>query len=249
MKSDDIKLTVVFDNECCNNELTSLWGFSCFIETPNSTILFDTGSNGRVLLQNIKKRDLKLSSIDNIFISHAHWDHIGGLDSILEINSSVHIFVTSLVSKNLVRDLNTLSNGVTVINDKPTEILTDIYSTGTIGEENEQSIILDTDDGLIIIAGCAHGGIEKIAKRAKKFLNKKILLLLGGFHLHNKTDEKVLEIIKTIQELDTKFVCPSHCTGDRARELFHKNFGQNYIEGGLGINIGFKKDKVINYCF
>ncbi|HHD81233.1 MAG TPA: MBL fold metallo-hydrolase, partial [Campylobacterales bacterium] len=87
MKSDDIKLTVVFDNECCNNELTSLWGFSCFIETPNSTILFDTGSNGRVLLQNIKKRDLKLSSIDNIFISHAHWDHIGGLDSILEINS------------------------------------------------------------------------------------------------------------------------------------------------------------------
>jgi len=249
MKSDDIKLSVVFDNECCSNKLKSLWGFSCFIETPNGTILFDTGSNGRVLLQNIKKRDLNLSSINNIFISHGHWDHIGGLDSILELNPSVHIFVTSHISKNMIRDLNTLSNGVTVIDDKPTKILTDIYSTGTMGEESEQSIILDTDEGLIIIAGCAHSGIEKIAQIAQKFLNKKILLLLGGFHLHNKNSEKVLEIIKIIQELDTQFVCPSHCTGDKARMLFHEKFRDNYIEGGVGINIGFKENNIINYCF
>jgi len=248
MKLDDIKLSVVFDNECSSDKLISLWGFSCFIETPNGTILFDTGSNGRVLLKNIKTEELNVSSIDNIFISHGHWDHIGGLDSILELNPSVHIFVTSHISKNMIRDLNTLSNGVTVIDNKPTKILTDIYSTGTIGKESEQSIILDTDEGLIIIAGCAHSGIEKIAKTAQKFLNKKILLLLGGFHLHNKTDKEVLKIIKTIQKLDTKFVCPSHCTGDRARELFQEKFGQNYIEGGVGINIEFKKG-IKKYCF
>ena len=248
MKLDDIKLSVVFDNECCSDKLTSLWGFSCFIETPNGTILFDTGSNGRVLLKNIKTEELNISSIDNIFISHGHWDHIGGLDSILELNPSVHIFVTSHISKNMIRDLNTLSNGVTIIDNRPTKILTDIYSTGTIGDESEQSIILDTDEGLIIIAGCAHSGIEKIAKTAQKFLKKKILLLLGGFHLHNKTDKEVLNIIKTIQNLDTKFVCPSHCTGDRARKLFQEKFGQNYIEGGVGINIEFKKG-IKKYCF
>ncbi|NOZ91333.1 MAG: MBL fold metallo-hydrolase [Epsilonproteobacteria bacterium] len=249
MKSNDIKLTVLFDNECCNNDLTSLWGFSCFIQTTNSTILFDTGSNGRVLLKNIEKKKLKIPSIDNIFLSHAHWDHIGGIDSILELNSSVHIFVTSHISKNFIRDMKTLSNGVTIIEEKPTEILTDIYSTGYIGEQSEQSIILNTDDGLIIIAGCAHGGIENIAKRAKKFFNKKILLLLGGFHLHSKNDQEILKIIKTIKNLDTKFVAPSHCTGSRARELFKEEFKDNYIDSGLGIEISFKENDIINYCF
>jgi len=248
MKLDDIKLSVVFDNECCSDKLISLWGFSCFIETPNGTILFDTGSNGRVLLKNIETKELNISSIDNIFISHGHWDHIGGLDSILELNPSIHIFVTSHISKNMIRDLKLLSNGVTVIDDKPTKILTDIYSTGAIGKESEQSIILDTNEGLIIVAGCAHSGIENIAKTAQKFLNKKILLLLGGFHLHNKTDKEVLEIIKTIQKLDTKFVCPSHCTGVRAKELFQEKFRQNYINGGVGIKIEFKED-IKKYCF
>jgi len=245
MKLDNIRLSVIFDNECCSSDLTSLWGFSCFIETPNSNILFDTGSNGRVLLKNLEKKNLNISSIDNIFISHAHWDHIGGLDSILEINPDVNIFVTSHVSKNLVRDLNTLSSGVTIIGDTPTKILEDIYSTGAVGENNEQSIILDTNKGLIVIAGCAHGGIENILKRAVDFFNKPIFLALGGFHLHNKEDRKVLKIIDTIQELDTKYVCPSHCTGDRARELFKERFKDNYIEGGVGIDISFNKDTII----
>jgi len=245
MELDNIRLSVIFDNECCSSQLKSLWGFSCFIETPNSNILFDTGSNGRVLLKNLEKKNLNISSIDNIFISHAHWDHIGGLDSILEINPDVNIFVTSHVSKNLVRDLNTLSSGVTIIGDTPTKILEDIYSTGAVGENNEQSIILDTNKGLIVIAGCAHGGIENILKRAVDFFNKPIFLALGGFHLHNKEDREVLKIIDTIQELDTKYVCPSHCTGDRARELFKERFKDNYIEGGVGIDISFNKDTII----
>jgi 7,8-dihydropterin-6-yl-methyl-4-(beta-D-ribofuranosyl)aminobenzene 5'-phosphate synthase len=242
MKLDKIKLSVIFDNECCNSKLTSLWGFSCFIETPKNNILFDTGSNGRVLLKNLEKKELNISSIDNIFISHAHWDHIGGLDSILEINPSVNIFVTSHVSKNLIRDLNTLSNGVTIIKDEPTKLFKDIYSTGSLGKESEQSIVLDTDDGLIIVAGCAHGGIENIVKRAKEFFDKPIYLILGGFHLHNRNDREVLEII---EELDTKFVSPSHCTGDRARELFKERFKDNYIEGGVGIDIRFNRGNII----
>ncbi len=245
MKLDNIKLSVIFDNECCNSELTSLWGFSCFIETPIGNTLFDTGSNGRVLLKNLEKKSLDISSINNIFISHAHWDHIGGLDSILELNPRVNIFVTNHISKNLVRDLKSLSNGVTVIGNTPTKILEDIYSTGEIGDHNEQSIVIDTNKGLIVIAGCAHGRIENILKRAVDFFNKPIFLALGGFHLHNKEDKEVLKIIDTIQELDTKFVCPSHCTGERARELFKEKFKNNYIEGGVGIDISFNKDNII----
>lgn len=246
MKIDNIRLSIIFDNDsCCNSALTSLWGFSALIETPNGNILFDTGSNGRVLLKNLKKRDIDISSIDNIFISHTHWDHIGGLDSILELNSRVKIFTTSYISKNFIRDLNSLSKGVVTIGDTPTKILEDIYSTGAIGDEREQSLILETTKGLVIVSGCAHGGIENIAKRAKEYFNRDILLLVGGFHLHNRSDREVLEIIDTLKKLNTIFISPSHCTGKRAKELFKSRFKDNYIEGGLGIDIDLKRDNII----
>jgi 7,8-dihydropterin-6-yl-methyl-4-(beta-D-ribofuranosyl)aminobenzene 5'-phosphate synthase len=252
MRLEDIKVELLFDNEvyCSDSNLDSLWGFSCFIETPYKKILFDTGSNGRVLIKNINKMGVDISSIDIIFISHSHWDHIGGIDSILELNPSVHIFVTPNISKNFIRDLNKLSNGVVVIEDTPKEIALDIYSTGFIGKDMmEQSIILDTNKGLIVISGCAHGGIENIAKIAKKFLKKEIFLLLGGFHLKNKKDKEILKAIKKLKKLDIKYVAPSHCSGDRAKELFYKEFRENYIESGLGANINFKGNNIVNYCF
>ena len=245
MQTNTLKILVIFDNVCCNQQLASLWGFSCFIQTPEHTILFDTGSNGRLLLQNLSRKNLELSNVNNIFISHAHWDHIGGIDSVLELNPNVDIFVTSHLSKNLIRDLGTLSNGVTVIDEELTQILPNIYSTGGMGEQSEQSLIINTDEGLVIIAGCAHSGIEQIAKRAKEKLNKRILLLLGGFHLHNKKDSEVLKIINTIKQLDTKYVCPSHCTGERAIKLFKEAFKQNHINGGVGVEIGFDGEELM----
>jgi len=250
MKIDNIKLDIIFDNKHCNNTKESLWGFSCLIQTPNNTILFDTGSNGRVLLKNIKSRGLDINNIDTVFISHSHWDHIGGIDSILEINSNIDIFLTSSLSKNLIRDLKTLSKKVEVIEENPIEILPNIYSTGAMGNEKEQALIIDTDRGLIIVAGCSHSGIANIALRAKEFLGKKIFLLLGGFHLYKKSEKEILEVIDTIKnKIDTQFIAPSHCTGNRAIELFQSRFKQNYISSGMGIHINFQQNHINNYCF
>jgi 7,8-dihydropterin-6-yl-methyl-4-(beta-D-ribofuranosyl)aminobenzene 5'-phosphate synthase len=239
MKSTNIKISVIFDNECSCRELTSLWGFSCVVQTDEHTILFDTGSNGRVLLKNMQYKKIDIKRVDTIFISHAHWDHIGGLDSILELNANIDIFVTSHVSRNLIRDLGTLSRSVTVIGDEPTEFLPSIYSTGAMGEASEQSFIIDTDEGLVIIAGCAHSGIEAIVTRAKRIFDKEILLLLGGFHLFGEEEERVVETVKHIKALGTHYVCPSHCTGAKAKKIFEEHFGANYIDGGVGVDIDF----------
>jgi 7,8-dihydropterin-6-yl-methyl-4-(beta-D-ribofuranosyl)aminobenzene 5'-phosphate synthase len=249
MKIDNIKLDIIFDNKQCNNTKESLWGFACLIETPNNTILFDTGSNGRVLLKNIKSRELSISNIDTIFISHSHWDHIGGIDSILELNKNINIFLTSSLSKNLIRDLKTLCNKVEIIGENPIEILPNIYSTGAMSNEKEQALIIDTNKGLIIIAGCSHSGIDNIAIRAKEFLNKKIFLLLGGFHLYKKSEKEIIKVINTIEKVDTQFIAPSHCTGDRAIELFQNRFKENYINSGMGIHIDFQQNHINNYCF
>lgn len=246
MKSNDIKLSIIFDNESSCDTLTSLWGFSCFVQTPSNSILFDTGSNGRVLLQNMKSKNLNIKSIDTIFLSHAHWDHIGGVDSILELNPNIDIFVTSHISRNLIRDLNKLSNGVTVIGDEPTEILPSIYSTGAMGEASEHSFIINTDDGLIIIAGCAHSGIENIVTRANRIFDKEILIVIGGFHLASKEKSEIMDIINHLKKMKTKYVCPSHCTGERAKKLFKESFGELFIDGGVGIDLTFERKFIFN---
>jgi len=84
-KDDNMKLTIVYDNDVYKKDigLKSDWGFSCLIETGEETILFDTGAKGRLLLYNMKKLDIDPSSINKIVISHEHWDHNGGLESLI----------------------------------------------------------------------------------------------------------------------------------------------------------------------
>ena len=70
--------------------------------------------------------------------------------------------------------------------DEPIEICRGVYSTGEIqGVVNEQSIIFDTDSGLVVITGCAHPGILNILKKVKEIRNKEIYLVLGCFHLEH----------------------------------------------------------------
>lgn len=82
-------MTIVFDNNPGLPELATLWGFAVVMQTPGGTLLFDTGSNGRVLLKNMAALNLSPESIGLLFLSHPHWDHIGGLDSFLEVNPQV----------------------------------------------------------------------------------------------------------------------------------------------------------------
>jgi 7,8-dihydropterin-6-yl-methyl-4-(beta-D-ribofuranosyl)aminobenzene 5'-phosphate synthase len=74
-----MKITILYDNTVFQSGLKPDWGFSCLVEAHNRTILFDTGSNGSILLENMKKLDIDPLSIDEVFISHSHFDHISGL--------------------------------------------------------------------------------------------------------------------------------------------------------------------------
>jgi len=88
-----MKITILYDNTVFKEGLQPDWGFSCLIKAHNRTILFDTGSNGSILLENMKKLKIQPSSIDDVFISHAHFDHIGGLSAFLNKNNQVNVYV------------------------------------------------------------------------------------------------------------------------------------------------------------
>ena len=72
-----MKITIVYDNNA-QEGLKCGWGFSCLIETGTNNILFDTGWDGHLLLENMEKLGIDPQIIDTLVLSHQHWDHIGG---------------------------------------------------------------------------------------------------------------------------------------------------------------------------
>jgi len=231
-----IKFTILFDNDIHESGLEVLWGFSCLIEVNNQKILFDTGSNGRVLLKNAQKMGISFKDIDILFISHSHWDHIGGIDTIIEENPDIIIIVPNTLSTHLIDDLKKLVKKVIVIDNKFTKLASHLYSTGVI-DNIEQSLVLKYKDELYLIIGCGHPGIEKIEKLTHEYLKLPIKYVIGGLHLMHTAPK---DIQKTIKNVQTKYITATHCTGDMAIGMFKIKYQENFYNGGVGAVIEFE---------
>ena len=228
-----MRITVVYDNNPHSQGLETGWGFSALLTGTGKTILFDTGRD-RSLLNNMEKLAIDPDSIDIVVLSHIHGDHTGGLGSFLEKNSKVTVYLLKSFSKRF-KD-NVQAHGAKIVEvERSLEICENVCSTGRVGKLiKEQSLIIRTEAGLIIITGCAHPGIVKIVNTAKDLLKDNILLVMGGFHLEWTFRGKIEKIISTFKQWHVRYVGPCHCSGERARSLFEKHFGKNYINIGAG---------------
>ena len=231
-----MRFSIVFDNYTANEKLESFWGFSCMI---NDNFLFDTGSNGRALVRNMVKMGFDIEKLKYLFISHPHWDHIGGIDSIVDINRNLTLFLPDSLSSLYIRDLKRLSKEIKVIHEYPVRLFDGFYSTGVMHPIGEQSLVIDEGEFGIVVVGCSHPGITNIVKRAKDILNKPILYAIGGFHLMRSSEDEIIEIVKEMKNLGVEYVTPTHCSGDLAIEIFKAEYGENYIPGGVGRVIEF----------
>lgn len=175
-------------------------------------ILFDTGANGPLMLENMKKLGIDPAEIDDVFISHAHFDHVGGLSSFIEVNDKAMIHAPeSFENVELAGKLSYISG--------PAEIHENIFSTGEL-EGIEQSLVIKTNNGIVIVVGCSHPGVEKILKAASQF--GKPYAIVGGLHGFNEFD-----LIK-----DLKLICPTHCT--QFKSEIKARYPDKYVEGGAG---------------
>lgn len=206
-----MKLTIIFDNDVWKVGLRAAWGFSCLVEAYGKKILFDTGANGSILLENMKKLNLEPTMIDMIFISHAHGDHTGGLRDILRIHQT-RVYVPYSCSKYI------RGTEITSIKD-PIKIHDNIFSTGEL-KGIEQSLLVKTRTGLVVIVGCSHPGVKNILDVASQF--GKVTALIGGLHgFHDFT------LVNDLQ-----YICPAHCT--RYKSQIEALFPSKHIRGGVG---------------
>ena len=225
----EITLTSVYDNYQVDPKLKTAWGFGSLIKTPQELILFDTGGNSEILLSNMEKLGINPALITKVVISHIHSDHVGGLEGFLERNSNVTVFIPSSFPESIKNMI--IQKGAKYVEiSAPRKISDSIYTTGELyGPPKEQSLIIDSKKGLVVITGCAHPGIVNIVKKAKELMKKdKVYLVLGGFH------HPPISCVKEFRKLQVEKAAPSHCTGDLVREAFRKEYKEDFIEYGAG---------------
>lgn len=229
-----VRITVLFNNIPLVAGLTTGWGFSCLVEGLAKTLLFDTGADGGVLLQNMAQLGVDPACVEAVMISHMHADHAGGLRAFLEVHPDVDLWLPV----DLPADVrNAMSHrGARVSTVHGAGWLADgIGSTGPLpGTMIEQALMLNVGERIVVITGCAHPGIERLARVAMGTADKPVGLLMGGFHLKGMSRSEIKGIIGRLQSAHVDKVAPSHCTGDTAIGLFRKAWAEDFVEGGLG---------------
>ena len=236
----DLDLTIIYDNNSYIENLETRWGFSCLVEGLEKTILFDVGGDGLVLLRNMEKLKIDPKEIDVVILSHIHYDHIGGLSHFLQKNPHVTVYMPSSLPKSVKNKVKDVGAKLIEV-QASTEICKNAYSTGELGKWiKEESLIIKTTKGLVIITGCAHPGVVDIIEKAKEMLKTRVYLVLGGFHLCGMNARQVKEIVKEVKKEKVEKVAPCHCSGDLARKLFEETYGKDLILVGCGKEIKIK---------
>jgi 7,8-dihydropterin-6-yl-methyl-4-(beta-D-ribofuranosyl)aminobenzene 5'-phosphate synthase len=127
--------------------------------------------------------------------------------------------------------------------DKTTEIAPGITLLALVSdvpgtrELKELSLAVNTSDGVVLVVGCSHPGIEKIVEAATA-INPKIRLIAGGFHLVAATDEVIAKAVTTLKDtFKVENIAPGHCTGEPTFAALKRAYGDRYLYAGVGTSL------------
>lgn len=229
------------------------WGYSALVEVDGKKILFDTGRKFETVLNNAEELGIDLSDVEDVFLSHNHGDHTGGLltlrqrlkkqnsNAISRIHVGAGIFAQRIGFNNSMLELKEEleADGVTFIIYKESfELFPGVWITGPIdrihpeknyggkwkietknGEEvdfipEDQSLIINTKKGSVVVAGCGHAGIINTLEHVKtKIKSNNTFAIVGGFHLVNATDKHLAWTAENLQKFGVSKIIGAHCTG------------------------------------
>jgi len=231
-----LRITVLFDNTVADARLRSGWGFAALIERAGHTLLLDTGASSEILLGNIDSLHVPLEPIEAIAISHAHGDHTLGLPGLAARGVNAPLFALPGFPAAFREQF---SRSFTLREVSPgQELVPGVFTTGELVDPAvgipEQSLVIPTDSGLVIITGCAHPGVVAIVRRAIELFHQPVYLVMGGFHLLDRSEAEVQEVVAEFRRLGVRRVGATHCTGESAIAAFAAAYGDRFVPLGAG---------------
>ncbi len=225
-----LKIIVLVDNEP-GPQLFGEWGLSMYTEKENVKILFDADTNPAILDHNAKKLEVDLSKLDFAVLSHYHYDHSNGFRLVGKLKHGLPIYVPPGPSYQL-EEIGLKP----IVVKKTTEVCEGVYVVGPLEAwENFYEIALAIkikDRGLVLLVGCSHPGVDKIALKAREDLGINVYHVIGGFHGPSK------EILDNLAKIAT-YISPSHCTGNTAKNYLNQKYPEKYREVRTGTVIEY----------
>ncbi len=240
--SGDLRITIVYDNNAYDSRLRSEWGFAALIEYSGQTLLFDTGGDAATLLGNMEILEIDPASIQTVALSHIHGDHTGGLEGLLQTGARPTVYVPPAFLGSFKRQVEAHTDLVEVTPGQA--VAKGMFTTGEMvgGSIHEQALVIPTGGGLVIVTGCAHPGIVEIVRRATELFDGPVRLVMGGFHLRDKSESQIQALLSDLRQLSVAQVAPTHCTGKGAIAAFADEYGDDYVQAGVGRVIVFESE-------
>jgi 7,8-dihydropterin-6-yl-methyl-4-(beta-D-ribofuranosyl)aminobenzene 5'-phosphate synthase len=169
-----LKITALVTNVAGNpHEGDGEWGYSALVEVDGHKILYDTGASPDLVLKNAAALNVDLHDVEDVVLSHNHWDHVAGLMTLrrelMKVNpramSRVHvgarIFEPRLNAAGenhnglrTIKDEYPATGGVFIVHDKPTEIFPGVWITGPVPRPHDEKnwfpgLSLETANGRV----------------------------------------------------------------------------------------------------
>ena len=232
-----MKVTVLMENTSPGS-LIREHGLSLHLSYRGHSVLLDAGSSGR-FTDNAAALGVDLSAAEAAALSHGHWDHADGLGAFFACNTAAVVYARPAALLPRYREKDGSYNGVSPalveqfrgrfdLADGPREILPGLHLIPD-SVDHEQSLVAETDRGLVVMNSCCHAGAGYIVKDIlARFPGRKVYAIVGGFHLMGRGGTATLGVTPGIvrnlarwltDELGVERVYTGHCTGAPAFAL------------------------------
>ena len=235
------------------------WGFSALVEAGGHRVLVDTGGHPDTVLENARDLKIDLSDVQDVILTHNHWDHVSGLlalrkemmkknpAALSRVYVARGIFYSRPSSQGEKNPMIALkkeyeaTGGTFIELDKATEIFPGAWLTGPVPRKypernwsstgkvetpaglvedtipEDQSLVLNTPEGLVVITGCGHAGVVNILTFAReRFPNEPVEAVIGGLHLFAATDQQLDWTADKLKAFKVQNLLGAHCTGIEA---------------------------------
>ncbi len=256
-----MKIYTLVEDTKKEEKFESEHGLSIYFEKDGKKFLLDLGQSS-MFLRNAKKLNIHLEDIDYLIFSHGHYDHIGGLPYFQAGNQTriiahPHTLMPKYDGDRYIGFPKKADDFIIELNEKPLKLTDHVWLLGQIPGErktnlghylkdnvkhkdfllDDTALVIIEQNAMIILAGCAHSGIVNIVKYATELFHQKEIIIIGGFHMLNYSNEEIEKTIEELNKLKVVKVYPGHCTGNTAINALLDKFTGERLHAGKAIGV------------